>query len=71
MTATKRPVVSRRPALWVASEDGLAHARSHGPAPRTACGIPAVPERHAWPERARCAVCAAVIAVVEANTCRR
>lgn len=57
----KRPVVSRRPALWIADGDGLAHARAHRISARTACGITAIDERYGWPERARCAVCSAVL----------
>ena len=51
--------------LWYAHEEGgVGHARSHGPAPRTACGLPAVPPRHCYPARAlnSCPVCVEVIA---------
>lgn len=66
MSAARQPVHARRPPLWLAHDRaGLEHARSHGPAPRTACGLLAVPERMAWPGRARCPVCVAVLARVE------
>lgn len=53
----------RRPAppIWIADKDGVAHARSHLPSPRTACGIPAIEERYAWPALGRCATCVAVL----------
>lgn len=75
--AVKRPTHARRPPLWLAHDPaGLEHARSHAPAPRTACGLVAVPERFAYPGRARCPVCEAVLARVaaddrEAARCRR
>lgn len=56
--------MSIRNPIWLAHEEGgLAHARSHGPAPRTACGKPALPERHAYPvtSAGHCAVCVAVV----------
>jgi hypothetical protein len=57
----KQPVVSRAPATWIAEADGIAHARSHRPATRTACGIPAIDIRYAWPARTRCGVCVVVL----------
>jgi hypothetical protein len=58
---SRRPTVYRTPAIWLAEADGVAHARSHTRAPRTACGKPALPERYAWTERSRCATCIAVL----------
>jgi hypothetical protein len=57
-------VVHPRPPLWVAADDGIGHARSHVAAPRTACGIVAIHERHGWPVVTRCELCVAVIARV-------
>lgn len=56
-------MTARNP-LWLAdTEGGIAHARSHGPAPRTACGKVAIAERHAYPPSAagHCAVCVSVV----------
>ena len=40
---------------WTAGNArGVAHAHVSG---RTLCHVPAIGERHAWPERARCAAC--------------
>lgn len=51
--------------LWLAhDEGGEAHARSHGPAPRTACGELAPPERFCYPltgKGGRCEPCSAVV----------
>ena len=39
---------------WSAGKDGRAHAHVSG---RTLCHAPAIGERYAWPERARCPDC--------------
>jgi len=58
----KQPVVSRQPVIWIADDSsGIAHARSHRPATRTACGIRAIDERWSWPATGRCGVCVAVL----------
>lgn len=60
--------------LWYAHEEGgPGHARSHEPAPRTACGIPAVPPRHCYPARATnsCPTCVEVIAAVRRDARQR
>ena len=47
---------------WLASKDGEAHAvPARGRWVRTACGLPALDERMAWPERARCPRCLAAL----------
>lgn len=51
----------KRPPLWIASVDGVGHARTTSTAPRTLCDQWAVPERYAWPEKARCVACLAVV----------
>lgn len=52
--------------LWLAhAEGGPAHARSHPPAPRTACGEVAPPERHCYPVTTRGGRCETCVAVVE------
>ena len=45
---------------WSAGPSGVAHAHI-GRDPRALCGVPAVPEREAWPLRRRCLLCANVI----------
>ena len=42
---------------WVAGPDGTAHAHPARRLPRTLCGLPALDERFAWPERGRCLDC--------------
>lgn len=41
---------------WIAGRDGVAHARRPGSA-RSLCGLPAIDERLAWPERTACPLC--------------
>lgn len=53
VTATIR---TRRPRWTAGDVEGVAHAH-HRSAPRTACGLPAIDERHAWPTRTRCEAC--------------
>ncbi len=63
---TRKPVVTRHPAHWIADRDGIDHARSHLRGPRTACGLVAIDERYAWPPTAgRCGLCLAVFERVE------
>lgn len=44
------------PIRWTASRDGIAHAHRPG-STRTACGLPAIAERFAWPPATRCPAC--------------
>lgn len=46
---------------WLAARDGTAHCRV-GNAARCLCGTPALDERFAWPETARCLGCRSVMA---------
>lgn len=55
MTTTPRPVA------WNAGRDGIAHA-SRPRDPRALCGLPAVAEAFAWPERSGCPVCVRMVA---------
>ena len=50
-----------RPPLWNAGRDGIADA-SRPRDPRALCGVPAVDERWAWPERFACPVCVRIVA---------
>lgn len=46
---------------YLAGRDGLAHAQRPGQ-PRTVCGVPAIGEAFAWPERDRCWTCVRMLA---------
>lgn len=48
----------KRPVRWLAGPDGVAHAHLAG-GRVTACGVPAIAERFAWPIRSRCPACLA------------
>ena len=54
------------PIRYAASVDGIAHA--HGITWRrdtTACGLPGIGERYAWPTLRRCPTCEAIMAARE------
>jgi hypothetical protein len=51
---------------WIAESDGQAHAHVGPRATRTACGRPALSERHAWPTKTRCETCTAAVAALVA-----
>jgi hypothetical protein len=54
------------PALrWVAGPNRIAHAiPGHGRVSRTACGLPATPDRQTWPPASRCAECLRALGVL-------
>ena len=43
---------------WTAGPDGVAHAHADH---RTACHVPPIAERWAWPETSRCPACLRVL----------
>lgn len=49
-----------RPPVWLASKDGIAHAR-YDHLPRVVCGAVAVDPRLAWPEVTRCRDCVRLV----------
>lgn len=60
--APAAPAVAVR-VRWTAGDaTGLAHAHRSSFPTRTACRLPAVSEQFAWPTRARCPECIAVLA---------
>jgi hypothetical protein len=53
----------KRPVRYAASVDGIAHAHPSGTrGTTTACGLPSIGERFAWPTLRRCAACEAIMA---------
>jgi hypothetical protein len=49
---------------WTAGKDGTAHAHQSG---RTACRVPSIGERHAWPTVTRCPACLAAVVPATAD----
>jgi hypothetical protein len=47
-------------ARWLAARDGMAHYRATRQT-RTACGLPPIAPRFAWPELTRCETCVRVV----------
>lgn len=47
--------------VWYADRDGIAHRYRRLGFARTACGLPGIPQRYAWPTRERCVDCVATL----------
>jgi hypothetical protein len=70
MTATNRKALAtlvspgRKPHVtrlrWTPGPDGIAHAHVSG---RTACRVPSIGERYAWPIVSRCPECVRILEV--------